>query len=116
MIRSWRSTGLDSDRFTKLSSESLVLIDATDPDLDWDGITSSIRAWMLSIGFFEPKYTELVEVTAEDVELLLTKARMLVADSDRYMALSIEQKVTFIPAWGRSPDEVVDSVDRHWHG
>ena len=107
---------MDTDRYTNLSSETLVLIDANDPDIDWDAITVNIRAWMLAIGKLCPMSVQAIGLEEGDIPLLLSKARMLVADREDYQGLAIAEDVTFVPAWGRPASGVVDSIDRHWHG
>lgn len=101
----------DLARFTNLSPDSLVLIDANDTDIDWDSVTGGIYAWMVSIGSLCPKHCEGVELEDGDIELLLSRARLVISDRDTYQEIADQLSTRFLLVTGCDVDTIIAKYD-----
>ena len=106
----------DLARFTNLSPNSLVLIDATNAFVNWDNVTGNIHAWMVAVGSVCPEHCEKVDLEKGDIILLLGRARMIIADTLRHQAQAERLSVPFVLASEHGTESVVSKVDEKWYG
>jgi hypothetical protein len=102
------------DQFSNLLS-SYILIDASDPDQNWETICSNIIAWQISIGTFHPCSVDKPELKDGDVRRLFQYARILLTDRDEYVELSKSFAVPYVRIDNRELEEVMEEVDALWY-
>jgi len=79
-----------------MSHSSYVLMDANDSKIDWQKIYDSFSSWVILLGEWSPPSWVFVPLSDEDVKLLLPRAQLLIADSDRFSKLAEDALVPFV--------------------
>jgi len=94
-------------------SGAYVIIDAN-KDHNWETIVGNVMYWKISVGSLKPELCDHVTVSDEDVELLLDRAMMLIADRGKYRNLAHDHKIPFVDvSWG-TMEEIMERIDNAW--
>jgi len=79
-----------------MNHSSFILMDANNPDIDWPKIYYSFSNWVILIGSWAPPELVVMPVSEKDVRLLMPRAQMLLADTDRFSKIAEEAGVPFV--------------------